>query len=92
MEFLGHRVGEEQMTVQETRAEALLNYNRPQMKKELLQTLHKTVSIRHSHSSPATSKVAPSKVNWTKDMELAFTNICRSVSQSCLLQYLSQKM
>ena len=36
--------------------------------------------------SPAASKAAPAKVLWTGDMELAFTNICESVSCSCVLQ------
>ena len=35
--------------------------------------------------SPVTSKVAPAKVLWTGEMELAFSNICKSLSCSCLL-------
>ena len=94
MEFLGHKVEDGQMTIPETRAEALLNYNRPQTKKGLRSLLGAVSFYRHyikqlasdtATLSPATSKVAPSKLNWTKDMELAFTNISRSVSQSCLL-------
>ena len=35
--------------------------------------------------SPATSKLAPTKVSWTEDMESAFHRICESVSNDCVL-------
>ena len=35
--------------------------------------------------SPATSKAAPGKVEWTKEMESAFHLICESISNACSL-------
>ena len=35
--------------------------------------------------SPLTSKLAPSRVVWTEERELAFQNICMHISQACTL-------
>jgi len=35
--------------------------------------------------SPVTSKAAPHRINWTGEMERAFTRICESVSDICVL-------
>ena len=88
MEFLGHKVGNGQMSIPETRAQALLKYTRPTTKVGLRSFLGAVSFYRRyirqlasdkATLSPVTSKAAPVKVSWTEGMELAFTNICRSV-------------
>ena len=94
MEFLGHLVGEGTMAVPEHRAEALANYSRPTTKKGLRSFLgavgfyRRYVELLAKHTailSPLTAKLAPSRIAWTKEGELAFTNICMCISQSCSL-------
>ena len=94
MEFLGHLVGEGTMAVPEHRAEALANYSRPTTKNGLRSLLgavgfyHRYVELLAKHTailSLLTVKLAPSRIVWTKQGELAFTNICMCISQSCSL-------
>ena len=94
MEFLGHKVGNGSMSIPEKRSEALANYTRPTTKRALRAFLGAVSFYRRyvgqlasdtATLSPATSKAAPAKVLWTGEMELAFSNICKSVSCSCLL-------
>jgi len=94
MDFLGHRVGDGNMTIPDKRAEALLNYTRPTTKKGLRSFLGSVSFYRRyvqllakdtALLSPATSKLAPAKVSWTEDMDLAFHRICESVSNACIL-------
>ena len=94
MEFLGHQVGNGFMTIPAKRAEALTNYTRPTTKKGLRSFLGAISFYRRyveklasqiAVLSPSTSKLAPSKVLWTTEMETAFHNICEFNSNTCIL-------
>ena len=94
MEFLGHRVGNGCMTIPDRRVEALRQYTRPTTKKGLRSFLGAVSFYRRyvellakdtAMLTPATSKLAPSKVNWTEEMESAFMRIRECVSSSCIL-------
>ena len=94
MDFLGHRVSNGSMMIPEKRSEAILNYNKPVMKKDLRSFLGAVSFCRHyvrllatdtATLSPATSKAAPMKVEWTEGIGAAFQNICKSVSNTCML-------
>ena len=94
MEFLGYKVGNGQTTIPDTRAKALLSYTKPTTKRDLRSILRAVSFYRRyieqlvidtATPSPATSKVAPAKVEWTREMELAFHHLCESVSKSCIL-------
>ena len=94
MEFLGHTVGNGCMTIPEKRVEALRRYTKPTTKKGLCSFLgaisfyRRYVELLASDTailSPATSKLASSKVIWTGEMESAFTRIRECVSNTCIL-------
>ena len=94
MEFLGHMVGEGTMTILDHRVQCLANYSRPVTKKGIRSFLgaisfyRRYVDLLAKETavlSPSTSKLAPSRVLWTKEMELAFTNICELISNTCKL-------
>ena len=89
MELLGHLVGEGTMSVPQHRVEALAGYTRPTTKKGLRAFLgaigfyRRYVELLAEHTavlSPLTAKLAPSKIMWTKEGELAFTTICKCMS------------
>ena len=94
MEFLGHLVGEGSMSVPDHRAEALATYNRPITKKGLRAFLgavgfyRRYVELLAKYTAiltPLTAKLAPSKIVWTREGELAFTNICACIANTCSL-------
>ena len=94
MEFLGCTVGNGCMSISDKRAEALLGYTRPTTKKGLHSFLgaisfyRRYVELLASDTavlSPATSKLAPSKVLWTEEMESAFIHIRECISKACIL-------
>ena len=94
MEFLGHTVGNGCMTIPDKQAETLLRYTRPTTKKGLRSFLvaisfyRRYVELLASDTavlSPATSKLTPSKVLWTEEMETAFTHVHECVSNVCIL-------
>ena len=47
--------------------------------------LQKVCGAKTAVLSPLTSKLAPSRVFWTEEGELAFHNICMHISQACTL-------
>ena len=76
------------------RVEALTNYTRPTTKKGLRSFLGaisfyrryvEKLASQTTVLSPSTSKLAPSKVLWTTEMESAFHNICECISNTCIL-------
>ena len=94
MEFLGHFVGEGTMSVPQHRVEALARYTRPTVKKGLrafivaigfyrryVELLVKQTAVL----TPLTVKLAPSKIVWTEEGELAFSSICACISECCSL-------
>ena len=95
MNFLGHTVGNGKMMIPEMRAEAILGYTKPTTKRGVRSCLgavsfyRRYVKLLASDTatlSPATSKAAaPAKILWTPEVESAFTSICKSVAQSCIL-------
>ena len=94
MEFLGHTVGNGSMAIPDKRAEALTKYTKPTTKRGLRSFLgaisfyRRYVELLASDTavlSPATSKLAPSKVLWTEAMESAFHSIRECISNSCIL-------
>ena len=94
MEFLGHLVGEGTMSVPQRRVEALASYTRPTTKRGLRSFLgaigfyRRYIELLASHTAvltPLTAKLAPSKIVWTKEGELAFSSICHCISECCSL-------
>ena len=94
MEFLGHRVGNGCMSIPEKRVEALAKYTRLTTKRGLRSFLgaislyRRYVELLVAETailSPSTSRLAPSRVRWTREMESAFHAICECISNSCVL-------
>ena len=94
MEFLGHLVGEGTMSIPQHRVEALAAYTKPCTKKGLRSFLGAVGFYRRyveqlaeqtAVLTPLTSKLAPSRVVWTEERELAFSTICMHISQACTL-------
>ena len=89
MEFLGHLVGEGTMIIPQHRVQALANYSQPDTKKSLRSFLGAVGFYRRyvdllaretAVLTPLTSKLAPSRVVWTRKGESAFHNICKCIS------------
>ena len=81
------------MSIPAKRVEALANYTRPSTKRGLRSFLGaisfyiRYVELLASQTailSPSTSKLAPSKVLWTREMESAFHYICKLISDTCV--------
>ena len=94
IEYLGHHVGNGCMSIPAKRVEALANYTRPSTKRGLRSFLgaisfyRRYVELLASQTailSPSTSKLAPSNVLWTREMESAFHSICKLISDTCVL-------
>ena len=93
-EFLGHLVGVGTMFIPQHRVEALANYTRPMTKKGLRAFLGEIgfyrcyVELLAEYTavlSPLTPKLAPSKIVWTEEGELAFNTICKCIADCCSL-------
>ena len=94
MEFLGHLVGEGTMSVPRHRVEALASFTKPTTKKGLRSFLgaigfyRRYIELLASQTAiltPLTTKLAPSKIVWTEEGELAFSSICACISDCCSL-------
>ena len=94
MEFLGHLVGEGTMSVPRHRVEALASFTKPTTKKGLRSFLgaigfyRRYIELLASQTAiltPLTTKLAPSKIVWTEEGELAFSSICACISECCSL-------
>ena len=94
MEFLGHLVGEGTMSIPQHRVEALTAYTKPVTKKGLRSFLGtigfyrryvKLLAKETAVLSTLTPKLAPSRMVWTRERELAFHNICMCIANSCQL-------
>ena len=94
IEFLGHKVGNGKMSIPLHRAKALKAYTKPRTKRGLRAFLgsasyyRRYIELVAKHTailSPATSKAAPAKVDWSPEMETAFLKICESLSHTCML-------
>ena len=94
MEFFGHLVREGTMSISQLRVQALVAYTKQSTKKGLrsflgaigfyrryVEPLAKQTAIL----TPMTSKLAPSRVIWTEERELAFQTICMHISEACTL-------
>ena len=94
MEFLGHLVGEGTMSIPQHRVKALVDYAKPVTKKGLRSFLGaigfyrryvELLAAQTAILSPLTSKLAPSRVVWTEEGELAFQHIRTCIAQACKL-------
>ena len=94
MEFLGHHIGNGCMSIPSKRVEALTNYTKPTTKRGLRSFLGaisfyrqyvELLALQTAVLSPSTSKLAPSKVLWTGEMDSAFHSICEYISNACVL-------
>ena len=94
MEFLGHLVGEGTMSIPQHRVQALASYTKPSTKKGLRSFLGAIGFYRRyveklanetAILTPLTSKLAPARIVWTEERELAFHTICNMISHSCVL-------
>ena len=101
MEFLGHLVEEGTMTIPDHRVQSLANNSRPVTKKGLRSFLgaisfyRRYVDLLAKETtvlSPSMAKLAPSRVLWIEEMELAFTNICELISNTYKLTIPFPKM
>ena len=93
MEFLGHKVGNGCMSIPEKRVE-LAKYTRPTTQWGLRSFLgaisfcRRYVELLAAETailSPSKSRLPPSRVLWTREMESAFHAICECISNSCVL-------
>jgi len=84
VEFLGHKVGGGRMALPRHRAEAFKKYSLPTTKKGLRSFIGavsfyrryvKQLASETAKLTPLTSKLAPLKVVWSREGELAFHNI-----------------
>ena len=82
------------MSVPQYRVEALAKYSKPSTKKGLRAFLGaigfycRYIELLAKHTTiliPVTSKLAPSKIVWTEERELAFSSICTYISDCCSL-------
>ena len=94
MDFLGHRVGNVSMMIPEMRSEAILNYNKQVVKKGLRSFLGAVSFYRRYVRLLATDIAtlscdvqsgADESCVWMEGMGAAFQNICKSVSNTCML-------
>ena len=95
VEFLGHFIGEGNMTIPEHRTTALANYTRPTTKRDLRAFLGSVgfyrrylprLADRTSLLTPKTSNKAPQKVEWSGEEEGAFCKICDFFCQPSTLR------
>ena len=91
MEFLGHLVGEGTISIPQHRVETLSGYTKLVTKKELRSFLGavgfygRDVELLAKETAvltPLTSKLALSRVVWTREGESAFHNICMYISNA----------
>ena len=91
---LGHMVWEGLMAIPQHRVQALAKYTKPTSKKGLCSFLGavgfyqryvKQLAKETSILTPLTSKLAPVRIAWTSEGELAFHEICKQISMSCEL-------
>ena len=84
LQFLGHVIGSGEMGIPKSRTESLTNYVRPVTKRGLRSFLGavsfyrkfaKNLARHTAVLTPATSKSAPPKVDWTDSMDEAFIAI-----------------
>ena len=82
------------MSILQHRVEALAKYSKPSIKKGLRAFLGaigfyrryiELLSKQTAVLTPLTSKLAPSKIVWTEEHELAFSSICAYISECCSL-------
>ena len=94
MGFLGHTIGEGKTTIPEDRVRAIGEYRRPITKKGMrsfvgevgfywkyVEMLAKKTAVL----SPATSKSAPNRIQWTEEMVSAFNSIRHTIAHACSL-------
>ena len=94
LRFLGHIVGNGALAIPEDRAKAIELYVRPYTKRGLRTFLGSVSYYRKfidklaeqtTILTPATSKLAPQKVKWTKCREVAFSTICEFLCKQSTL-------
>ena len=94
LRFLGHIVGNGALAIPEDRAKAIELYVRPYTKRGLRAFLGSVSYYRKfidklaeqtTILTPATSKLAPQKVKWTKCREVAFSTICEFLCKQSTL-------
>ena len=94
MLYLGHMVGSGKLSVPWDRAEAMANFQRPVTKRGLRSFLGCVGYYRRfipriaeltSQLTHSTAKGAPSRLQWTKGMGRAFTLLCNSLCDVCVL-------
>jgi len=91
MEFLGHQVGEGTLSIPKQRVQALATYTRPSTKKGLRSFLGavgfyrryiQQLAAETAILTPLTSKLAPPRIVWTEERELAFHVIRKQLSDA----------
>ncbi len=94
MEYLGHQIGSGRLGIPEARVEAMRAYAKPKTKKQLRAFLGSFGYYREfipnfaSHStvlSPSTSLTAPLTINWTVEMDRAFSELKVLLCDACVL-------
>ena len=82
------------MSIPDKKVEALANFTKPTTKRDLRSFLGaisfyrryvKLLASQTAILSPSTSKLAPSKVLWMREMESAFHSICEFISNASVL-------
>ncbi len=90
LNYLGHLVGDVKVSVPVERVEAFASYGKPTTKKGLrlfigaIGNYRKFIRNFTDMSAlliPATSLEAPRRVEWSREMERAFSSLCKSLCQ-----------
>jgi len=94
VEFLGHQIGNGEMSLPQQRIEALSSYTRPTTKRGLRAFLGaisfyrryvQRLASQTAILTPLTTKTAPSKLVWTEEGERAFMCIKQMICNCCSL-------
>ena len=94
MEYLGHIIGEGEVTIPEAKVTAIREYVRPKTQRDVRAFLGTTGYYRKfireyaAKAKPLTAslrKYEPMKVVWTEDMETAFNALKKALCDVCAL-------
>jgi hypothetical protein len=92
--FLGHHIGQGQVRPQETKIQAILNYKRPQSKKDLrafiglvgyYRRFIPSFSHRAANLTDCTGSKRPDQLVWTDELEREFQDLRTALTHSSVL-------
>lgn len=94
VEYLGFHIGDGKVSVPQARVKAIEEFQRPKTKRDIRAFLGtmgyyrrfvRNYAMISKSLTAATSKSSPDKVEWSGEMEVAFTSLRKCLSSCCLL-------